>query len=528
MMNTTQQTLPQLVRDAAKRFGADEALLDGDLSLSFAELEARIKTTVRALMASGVERGDRVAIWAPNIAEFVISALAIHSSGAVMVPINTRFKGAEAAYVIERSQARMLFTVSDFLDIDYVHMLKDQPGIDSIKETIVLRGGAPSGTTTFDDFLARAPSVSEHDATARIDAVQPNDLCHILFTSGTTGSPKGVMLEHGPVCTTYSVLADVFDMRRGDRQLVVLPFFHSFGLHVGIVCSLIKGVTIIPHLVFDPVEVMKRIEAEKITLFPGPPAIFQAFADNPARTQFDLSSLRSATIGGSGFPPALVEFLHEEMNIPRVQSGYGLTESSGLVTLSSPPQSAEVIAYTAGCPIPGLEVRIIDADNNTLVQGDPGEVLVRGYNIMRGYLDDPVETAKTIDPDGWLHTGDIGYFREDGNLVISDRKKDMFTSGGFNVYPAEVEKMIMTHPSILQAAVVGVADHRMGEVGMVFIVPAAGASLNAEELIAWARENMANYKVPRHVRIVKELPMNATGKVLKPQLRSLAAESLES
>jgi HIP---CoA ligase len=533
------ETIPQWVENAAERFADIEAISEttdeGDISLTYGELVERIRVASRALMASGIERGDRVAIWAPNIYEFVVCALSVHCAGAVLVPINTRFKGSEAAFVIQRSKARLLFTVSEFLDIDYVAMLEGQEGLESLDEIVVIRGEPTAASrdsarsaaiVTFDTFIDRASSVTEEAGIERETSVKRDDLCHILFTSGTTGKPKGVMLEHGPVCALYFNLSKLFDMREGDRQLVVLPFFHSFGLHVGMLCSLMRGITLLPHLVFEPEVVMARIESDRVSLFPGPPTVFQAILESPERGRYALESLRSVTIGGAGFPPVLVERIHDELGIERVQSGYGLTEASGTVTLSYPPASAEVIAQTTGIPVPGVELRIVDDDGSDVVEGEPGEICVRSYAMMRGYLDDPEETANTVDSEGWLHTGDIGLIRSDGNLVVTDRKKDMYSIGGFNAYPAEIEATLAKHPGIAQVAVIGVPDSLMGEVGMAYVIPVAGTTTTSDEIIAWSRERLANYKVPRHVEFVSEFPLNATGKVLKMDLRAQAAEAL--
>lgn len=525
MEHSPWETIPQLLEDAATRFASTEAYGDEERRLTFAELTAEINVATRALIASGISPGDRVAIWAPNVFEWVKAGLAVYGSGAVLVPINTRFKASEAAYVLRKSKARLLFTVSDFLDTNYVEMLDGVEGLDDLEETIVLRGSATHGTTSFADFLARAESVDDATRAERAAAVDRHDLCHILFTSGTTGAPKGVLLEHGPVCDTYDSLATIFDMQHGDRQLVVLPFFHSFGLHVGILCAFMRGLAILPHSVFDIDVVMRRIADDGVTMFPGPPTIFQAMVQSPLRNELDLSRLRAVTIGAASFPPTLVDDIQRELGVGRVQTGFGLTEASGTVSLCSPPDSAEIVTNTVGRPIPGVEVKIVDEDGKELDNLEAGEVLVRGFNVMRGYLDDPQATAEAIDADGWLHTGDIGLIRSDGCLKITDRKKDMYTVGGFNAYPAEIEGMLARHDQVAQAAVIGVPDDRMGEVGMAFVIPTPDSTPDPDEIIAWCREEMANYKVPRHVEIVTDLPMNATGKVLKFELRR-RAESL--
>jgi HIP---CoA ligase len=290
-------TISQLIDDAARRFAGTEAFSDGAVSLTFAELATAIRRTARALMASGIAAGDRVAVWAPNTLEWIQAALAVHYSGGVLVTINTRFKGSEAAYVLNRSKARLAFTVSDFLGTDYAAVLEGRPDLDGLEQIVVLGDQGSGGAVTFADFLSRADEVGEEELDERRDAVKGDDLCHILFTSGTTGVPKGVMLEHQAVCTVYLNLANVFDLRYGDRELVVLPFFHSFGLHVGILCAFMRGMTILPQNVFDPDAVMQRIQDDRVSLFPGPPTVFQAMIHSPRRGEFDLSSLRCVTIG---------------------------------------------------------------------------------------------------------------------------------------------------------------------------------------------------------------------------------------
>jgi acyl-CoA synthetase (AMP-forming)/AMP-acid ligase II len=270
---------------------------------------------------------------------------------------------------------------------------------------------------------------------------------------------------------------------------------------------------------------MRRIETERITAFPGAPAMYQAILNDPAVDAFDASTLRLAILGAAAIPVELVEAMRGRLGIECVVTGYGITEGSGIVTMCRYDDPPEVIAHTAGRPLPGLELRVADDDGNDVAAGEPGEILVRGYTLMHGYLDDPEQTATAIDADGWLHTGDIGVVRADDNLTITDRKKDMFVVGGFNAYPAEIENVMLAHPAVGQVAVVGVPDERLGEVGVAFVIPRPGVTADAEEIVAWCRREMANYKAPRHVEIVDALPLNASGKVLKYELRARAASS---
>lgn len=511
-------TIPAALERAVARFGDREALVDGDTRLTFAQLFAAVDEATRALVASGVEAGDRVAIWAPNIGEWVIAASAAHRAGAVLVTVNTRFKGDEAAYLLRTAGARLLFTVTDFLDTDYVAMLRAVPDAPAI-DTVVLRGPARDRTITWAQFLERAGAIDATITAERAAAVGPDDPCDILFTSGTTGKPKGAVLAHGPSVRAYDAWATVVGLREGDRYLIVNPFFHAFGLKAGILACLLKGATIIPHPVFDVPSVMQRVTEEKVTMLPGPPAIYQTILDHPDLASYDLSSLRLAVTGAATVPVEMVKRMRSELAFETVVTGYGLTEATGIATMCRHDDDPDTIANTAGRPIPGMELRIVDDENRVVDTGQPGEVIVRGFNVMKGYFGDDVATKATIDDDGWLHTGDIGFVDDRGNLKITDRKKDMFIVGGFNAYPAEIENMMMNHPSVSQVAVVGMPDARLGEVGIAFVVPRPGAPLDADELIAWCREHMANFKVPRRVEAVDALPLNASGKVLKYQLR---------
>jgi acyl-CoA synthetase (AMP-forming)/AMP-acid ligase II len=522
-MPTLPETIPGVLDRAAERFGPLEALVDGDTRLTFAQLREAADEAARAFIASGVQKGDRVGIWAPNIGEWVVTALGAHRAGAVVVTLNTRFKGSEAAYVLERSGARMLFTVTDFLDTDYVALLGERATVPGVEEIVVLRGPERAGTISFDAFLARAATVPAVDSAARAASITGDDSSDILFTSGTTGSPKGAVLAHGASVRAYDAWATVVGLREGDRYLIINPFFHAFGLKAGILACLIKGATIVPHPVFDVPSVMQRVDEEKITMLPGPPAIYQTILDHPDLAQYDLSTLRLSVTGAAAVPVEMINRMRKELTFETIVTGYGLTEATGIATMCRHDDDPETISTTAGRAIPGVEVRVVDDGGHPLPAGEPGEVVIRGYNLMKEFFNDPEATAAAIDSDGWLHTGDVGVLDEAGNLRITDRTKDMFIVGGFNAYPAEIENMLLRHPGVGQVAVVGVPDARMGEVGMAFVVRRPGVDVAADQLIAWARDEMANYKVPRYVEFVDALPMNASNKVLKFELRERGA-----
>lgn len=541
-------SVAQVVADAARNYEHAEAVVDRGpdgttVRISFEELASKALEVTRAAAAAGIHHGDRVGIWAPNCAEWVVCSLGLLGAGAVLVPLNTRFKGPEASYVLRASGARVLFSVSGFLGIDYPAMLEGEE-LPALERIVLLRDdvGTSSEPTTTDEvpifgwheFLEGANgrveseegvvgvAVSEHEARNRWQAVRAHDLSDVIFTSGTTGRPKGVMCTHGQSLRTFATWARIVGLESGDRYMVVNPFFHTFGYKAGILACLMTGATIVPEPVLDTQRVIETIESERITVLPGPPTLYQSLLDHPGRERHDLSSLRLAVTGAAMVPVELVRRMHDELGFSTVLTAYGLTESTGVVTMCRRGDDPETIATTSGRAIPDVEVRVVDDGGEELARGEPGEIVVRGYTVTSGYLGDPVATAETVDGEGWLHTGDIGVMDGAGNVRITDRKKDMFVVGGFNAYPAEIERALLEHPAVSQVAVVGVPDDRLGEVGCAFVVAAAGARADAlgDELIGWARDRIANYKVPRYVEVVEALPVNASGKVLKNELRS--------
>jgi acyl-CoA synthetase (AMP-forming)/AMP-acid ligase II len=518
-------SIPGLVRRAARDFGEREALVDDDgaFRLDFRGLEDAMIASTRAAIAAGLQPGDRAAVWAPNLHQWIGAALGVLGAGGVLVPINTRFKGAEAAYVLGKSRARLLFTVTDFLDTDYVALLREADAdLPDLEQTIVLRGDAPAGTIGVLDYLAAGQSVSEDDANARIDAIAPDDLSDIIFTSGTTGRPKGVMVTHGQSLRVYEAWTDVVGLREGDRYLIVNPFFHTFGYKAGWMSCVLRGATIVPLAVFDVPAVLEMVAKERISVLPGPPTLLQGILDYPDRATFDLSSLRLTVTGAAAVPVRLIERLRDEMTFETIITGYGLTESTGTTAMCRHDDDPETIANWSGRAIPDTELQVVDEAGREMERGQPGEVVTRGYHVMQGYFEDPEETSAAIDAAGWLHTGDIGVMDERGYIKITDRLKDMFIVGGFNAYPAEIENLMLRNDALAQVAVIGIPDDRMGEVGMAFVVPRPGAAVDPDELVAWAKDQMANYKVPRRIEVVDALPLNASGKVLKFELRARA------
>ena len=523
--NTAPVTLAQLVFSSAEQFAGRTAIEENGESIDFAQLPERVMAFTRGLMAMGIQVGDRVGIWAPNSTDWILAALGIHCAGAVLVPINTRMKGLEAADVLERSGCRLLFIQQRFLEVDYPAMLAlHRPA--SLEHLVVLEGDRPQSPAdlTVTQFLRSAAIIDAQSARRRALAIGPDAICDLLFTSGTTGKPKGVMSAHGQNLRAFREYAKIIGLVPGDRYLIVNPFFHAFGYKAGWLTCLIAGATILPHAVFDPEQVFQRIARERISVLPGAPTLYLSLLAHPQLKQTDLSSLRIAVTGSASIPPSLIERMRNELGFAVVTTAYGLTECGGLATICDPQDSAQVIAGTSGRPITGTQVSIRDLHNQALDAGQTGEICLRGFHVMQGYFQNPEATREAIDTDGWLHTGDVGRLDEAGNLIITDRLKDMFIVGGFNCYPAEIEAALIRHPAIAQVAVIGLADARMGEVGCACVVLREGAELDEGQLIAWSREHMANYKVPRRVCFLSALPLNPSSKVAKNELRVMLSD----
>jgi acyl-CoA synthetase (AMP-forming)/AMP-acid ligase II len=510
-------TIPALAERAAEIYGDDVAIDDRGTRLTFVELDAARRQAAKAVMAAGVKKGDRVMIWGPNTWKWFVAALGVTSAGGVLIPTSTRFKGTEVEELMRRSGATMMFSCGEFLGTYY----PDQLGAEARKllHTVVVFDGARAGETAWDAFLAQGAKVTDAELAARQAEVGPDDLCDMLFTSGTTGYPKGVMYGHWQCLMAIDAWATRVGIRRGDRVLVIPPFFHAFGYRSGAIVSLMRGTVLLPHQAFDAEEILTRVAQEKVSVIPGPPAIFHSMLQHPRMAEFDRSSLRLGITGGAVVPSTLIRRMRQDLGFAGVVNGYGLTECGGYGTMCNADDTDEQIANTAGKANPGTEVRIMAEDGSLLPDGERGEVVIRGYIVMKGYFNDPEATAKTIDKDGWLHTGDIGYFDENGDLRIEDRLKDMYITGGFNCYPAEIERLMSAHPAIGQIAVIGVPDERMGEVGKAYVVLRPGKTATEAELIAWARANIANFKVPRSIEFRDALPTSPQGKVQKTRLR---------
>jgi HIP---CoA ligase len=547
-------TIPAAVAAAAGKFGDGPALAEpGGPRISYHQLLQQTTTVARALIAEGVAHRDRVAIWSPNTHHWVLAAFGALSAGATLVPVSTRFTGPEALDVITRSGASVLIVADRFLGTDRLAALRAAAvpeaagaGAGAENDTaerlpaagllpgrlrLVVRvpmpgatepapgGGAEDGVIGWAELLDRAAAVPASAAEKRAAAVHPGEVSDILFTSGTTGRSKGAMTAHRQSLAVARAWAECGGLTSTDRYLVVNPFFHSFGYKAGILACLVSGATLVPQLVYDPGQAMSLAESERITVLPGPPTIYQTILDHPGRPAHDLSSLRLAVTGAATVPVALIERMRRELTFESVLTAYGLTEAV-VATMCRPGDDPQTVATTSGRATADFEVRIAGPEGDEAAKpGEPGEILLRGPNLMLGYLDDPDATRAAIDADGWLHTGDIGRLDADGYLTITDRLKDMYICGGFSVYPAEVEQVLARLDGVAEPVVIGVPDDRLGEVGKAYVITRPGFALDAAAVLAHCRERLAGYKVPRLVVFPDDVPRTPAGKPLKRVLR---------
>lgn len=519
----TAATIPAILHRNAAQWPDAVAVADDGSTLTHAQLLAAARRIAGAYLDRGVAPGDRVGIWLPNGVEFIVSLLGAHLIGVVPVPLNSRYRGAEVRTILQRSRAKLVVLADGFLGTEYSTMLLEACGGDpagalpALSTIVDSRSQGHHATLGWSEFRSGADRHAPSDITTLIEAVTPDTLSDILFTSGTTGTPKGVMSTHSQTTGVAAAWAHGAGLTPNDRYATVNPYFHAFGYKAGIIAALSAACTIYPVAKFEPTELLRLIDREKITVLPGVPTMFLALINHPDRAVYDLSSLRFSIAGATSVPPSLFRDMRDVLGFHTVAQAYGLTECV-VATQSRPNESPEHMATTTGPAIPGIEIRVVDKDGAELPVGENGEVLLRGRYVMVGYFEDPEATRDAIDNAGWLHTGDIGHLDEHGCLTITDRLKDMYIAGGFNVYPAEIEGVLHEHPSVNDCAVIGIDDPRLGTVGKAWIVTNSSPA-NADTLIAWCRERLANYKVPREIEFVDTLPRTPSGKIAKRELR---------
>lgn len=482
--------------------------------MGFATLEKEADRVARAFLAAGLENGDRVALWAPNMWEWVAVSVGAQRVGGVVVPLNTRLRGGEVADIVRRANVRYLISIGDFLGRHYPDMLRGE-AMPGLRRLVVLRG------ESWEHFLAGGEAVPVEILAARAAEIGPDDIADIMFTSGTTGLPKGAVFDHKRSLGGGRAWRHISTLTADDRYCVFGPFSHNASYKAGWVAGLMTGATIYWPEAYDAASILSLIADNRITVMPAPPTVWLEAHAHPNRADWDISSLRFLSTGATTVPIELMRRLKRDLDIEVISTGYGMTECCGSATHTLPDDDIERIAQTVGKPLPGTEIRVIDAEGRTLPPGEAGEVLIRDDKLLIEYLDNPEATRATLDAEGWLHSGDVGMFDDQGYLKITDRLKDMYIVGGFNVYPAEIERQMAGLEGLRGCAIVGIPDQRLGEVGHAFIVRAPGSSLTEAEVIAWSKANLANYKVPRGVTFVDELPMNSTGKVVKFKLREL-------
>lgn len=512
-MATLAPTIPALLDEIARSSGDSPAVWDGTAP-TVAALHRLVDQVAGGLVALGVAAGDRVAIWAPNSERWAVLQLAALRAGAVVVPLNTRLTGAEVAELLERASCTLLGVDTAFRGVDLLSALAAAGGSASVRHSITLGGEPHSGAIGFDELVASATSTTIEEARRRSTELTPDHISHLQFTSGTTGRPKGALLRHGAMVSTTASWCAIAGLVPQDRYVITSPLFHLSGHKTGVLASLTAGAAFSFEPVLDVGRLLSRIAAERISVLQGPPTLFSDLLDHPDREAYDLSSLRLAVTGAAVVPEPLVRRLQSELTFETVLTAYGITETTGVVTMCRPHDPPGVVATTSGRPVPGVEVRIAALDG---AEAHEGEILVRGDGVFAGYLDDPGATTAAVDDEGWYHSGDVGWF-DGGNLRITDRLTDLILVGGFNVYPAEVEAALVAHPDIAQVAVVGGPHDRLGEVPVAHVVLHPGATSTPTDLLDWATR-LASHKRPRRIEVVSSLPRTASGKVRRADLR---------
>lgn len=519
----------QLERTAA-RHPDNLALVDDSRRMTWSEVRAEARRLGRSLMAAGIERGDHMAVWLPNQIEWVLCWLGAAYAGAVIVPVNTRYKTEEAGYILRQSDSRLLFMRHGFLGIEFAPMLaKLAPGTPGgscpdLRMVVTVDGQPLDGTIALDEFLASGDTIPETALDERAASVSPDDPTIIVYTSGTTGRPKGAVHSHNVLRHECSV-CEWLDIDPDSRILGHMPLFHVAGSLSAVLPAVIAGCALVLMDHWDSTRALELIEREGITSFSGIPTHFIDVLNHPDLARHDVSTLRSGWIGGASNPREVMEGAMDRLGIRRLMPVYGMTETTSVTTYPRPEDPREVVLTGRGVPIADFELKVVDvSDGRTLGPGEDGEVCVRGHLVMQGYYRNPEATRAVIDEDGWFHTGDLGNLDENGYLAITGRKSDMFIVGGANAYPAEIEAVLASHPDVVQAYVVGAPDPRLGEVGCAF-VQTRNPGLQADAIRAFVRERLANFKVPRHVIFVEEWPMTATGKIERFRLKEFAREA---
>jgi fatty-acyl-CoA synthase len=491
---------------------------------TFDALEREARTIAKGLMALGVEQGERVVLWATNVPEWVVLQFALAKIGAILVTANTSLRARDIDYLLRQSEAATLITIRGFRDVDYVNALSEigaaTGGVPTLKRMIFIGDQAPAGFVPYGALRANAGQVSDQELAARGRAVGLDDVINMQYTSGTTGFPKGVMLTSRNIVNNGFAQGTMLGYTPADRLCLCVPLFHCFGCVIGVLGSYTHGACICVVEAFDPKRVLELVHTERCTALYGVPTMFIAELECPDFARYDLTSLRTGVMAGALCPEALMRRVMTDMHIPEITIAYGMTESSPCITMTPRDASIAHRSQTVGVVLPELEVKIVDpATGLERGTGERGELCCRGYNVMKGYYNNPDATRAAIDADSWLHTGDEASIEEDGYVRITGRIKDLIIRGGENIAPKEIEDRLREHPAVADAYVYGMPDAFFGEVVAAAVRLKADAAGASDDLIAWCATGLAKFKVPRYVRFVSDFPMTASGKIQKYKLR---------
>ncbi len=527
------RTLSKVLSGTATVFPDRDAIITQDHRFTYRDLNQQVDRLARGLMVLGVEKGEKVGLWMPNIAEWVIAYFAISRIGGVVVPMNTRYKSHEVQYILANSEATTLFMADSFVGIDYLSMMDHiRQDLPNLRHNIVV-GKTGADMHRFEEIVALGETRRDDEGLAQREAVcTPQECALILYTSGTTGSPKGAMLSHHNMVENAKQVTEVLHTTQEDVFLLAVPFFHCFGCVMGILGSITWGASMVPMPVFQARQALKLVEKKRVTVLYGVPTMFVLELEEYRKgkddgSPYDVSCLRTGIMAGAPCPVEVMRGTMDELGC-NVSIAYGLTEASPVITMTRFADSLERRVETVGRTLPGIEVKIASDAHQPLPQGQTGELACRGYNVMLGYYGLPEMTAEVIDNDGWLYSGDLATMDEEGYVRIVGRKKDMLITGGFNVYPAEIEEYLFTHPKVQNVTVVGIPDDVMGEVAIAYVIPCDGVTIDPAEIVDYCVGRIANFKVPRYVEIVDQFPMTQSGKVQKFRLRQAAQEALQA
>ena len=537
-------TVGSLLDDMARRYPDNEALVypERGLRYTYKQFNDTCRQIAKGLLSLGIKKGDNIAIWAYNVPEWVLLQFASAKIGAILVTVNTSYKSAELEYILNQSDSTSLFMVGSFKDTNYVETLvgvvpelpASEPGklstakLPFLKNVIFIGQETPAGMRNFDSIYALDEGVSDAELAAVEATLDCHETINMQYTSGTTGFPKGVMLTHYNIVNNGFNIGECMKFTEKDRLCIPVPFFHCFGCVLGVMACVTHATTMVPVEIFDPLKVLQTIEKEKCTAVHGVPTMFIAELEHPEFPKFDLSSLRSGIMAGSPCPIEVMKKVISQMHASEITIAYGQTESSPVITQTRTDDPIELRVATVGRALPDVGVKIVDIETGeSLPPGKQGELCTQGYHVMKGYYKMPDETARAIDKDNWLHTGDLAIMDENGYCKITGRIKQMIIRGGENIYPREIEEFLYTHPKVSDIQVYGVPDRKYGEQVMAAIILKKGVEMTEDEVRDFCHGKIANYKIPKYVKFVDGYPMTASGKIQKFKMREMAIKELQ-